>query len=123
MGGELFGHERGSFTGADRQHKGFFERANGGTIFLDEITEMPMELQVKLLRVLETGTVMRVGGTQTIASEVRVICATNREPEKAVADGKLREDLYHRLNVFPIAMPPLDRSDARGVRQQAQGRR
>jgi two-component system, NtrC family, response regulator HydG len=104
---ELFGHERGSFTGADRQHKGFFERANGGTIFLDEITEMPMELQVKLLRVLETGTVMRVGGTQTIASDVRVICATNREPEKAVVDGKLREDLYHRLNVFPIRLPPL----------------
>jgi two-component system, NtrC family, response regulator AtoC len=104
---ELFGHERGSFTGADRQHKGFFERANGGTIFLDEITEMPMELQVKLLRVLETGTVNRVGGTQPIASDVRVICATNREPEKAVADGKLREDLYHRLNVFPIRLPPL----------------
>jgi DNA-binding NtrC family response regulator len=104
---ELFGHERGSFTGADRQHKGFFERANGGTIFLDEITEMPMELQVKLLRVLETGTVMRVGGTQSIASDVRVICATNREPEKAIADGKLREDLYHRLNVFPVRLPPL----------------
>jgi two-component system response regulator AtoC len=104
---ELFGHERGSFTGADRQHKGFFERANGGTIFLDEITEMPMELQVKLLRVLETGTVNRVGGTQPIGSDVRVICATNREPEKALADGKLREDLYHRLNVFPIRLPPL----------------
>jgi DNA-binding NtrC family response regulator len=104
---ELFGHERGSFTGADRQHKGFFERANGGTIFLDEITEMPMELQVKLLRVLETGSVNRVGGTQPIGSDVRVICATNREPEKAVADGKLREDLYHRLNVFPIRLPPL----------------
>src|SRR5882757_4066961 len=104
---ELFGHERGSFTGADRQHKGFFERSNGGTIFLDEITEMPMELQVKLLRVLETNAVTRVGGTQLIASDVRVICATNREPEKAVADGKLREDLYHRLNVFPIRLPPL----------------
>ena len=104
---ELFGHERGSFTGADRQHKGFFERANGGTIFLDEITEMPMELQVKLLRVLETGTVNRVGGTQPITSDVRVICATNREPERAVTDGKLREDLYHRLNVFPIRLPPL----------------
>ena len=104
---ELFGHERGSFTGADRQHKGFFERANGGTIFLDEITEMPMELQVKLLRVLETGSVNRVGGTQPIASDVRVICATNREPERAVSDGKLREDLYHRLNVFPIRLPPL----------------
>jgi two-component system, NtrC family, response regulator HydG len=104
---ELFGHERGSFTGADRQHKGFFERANGGTIFLDEITEMPMELQVKLLRVLETGAVNRVGGTQPISSDVRVICATNREPERAVTDGKLREDLYHRLNVFPIRLPPL----------------
>jgi two-component system response regulator AtoC len=108
---ELFGHERGSFTGADRQHKGFFERANGGTIFLDEITEMPMELQVKLLRVLETGTVVRVGGTQPIPSEVRVICATNRDPEKAIIDGKLREDLYHRLNVFPIRLPPLRERD------------
>src|ERR1700735_362401 len=108
---ELFGHERGSFTGADRQHKGFFERANGGTIFLDEITEMPMELQVKLLRVLETNAVTRVGGTQLIPSDVRVICATNREPEKAVADNKLREDLYHRLNVFPIRLPPLRERD------------
>ncbi len=116
---ELFGHERGSFTGADRQHKGFFERANGGTIFLDEITEMPMELQVKLLRVLETNTVMRVGGTQTIASDVRVICATNREPEKAVTDGKLREDLYHRLNVFPIRLPPL-RERGTDIEQLAQ---
>src|SRR6201982_498887 len=116
---ELFGHERGSFTGADRQHKGFFERANGGTIFLDEITEMPMELQVKLLRVLETGTVLRVGGAQLIASDVRVICATNREPEKAVADGKLREDLYHRLNVFPIRLPPL-RERGTDIEQLAQ---
>jgi len=116
---ELFGHERGSFTGADRQHKGFFERANGGTIFLDEITEMPMELQVKLLRVLETGTVTRVGGTQQIGSDVRVICATNREPEKAVTDGKLREDLYHRLNVFPIRLPPL-RERGADIEQLAQ---
>jgi DNA-binding NtrC family response regulator len=116
---ELFGHERGSFTGADRQHKGFFERANGGTIFLDEITEMPMELQVKLLRVLETSTVTRVGGTQLIASDVRVICATNREPEKAVADNKLREDLYHRLNVFPIRLPPLRERDT-DIEQLAQ---
>jgi DNA-binding NtrC family response regulator len=116
---ELFGHERGSFTGADRQHKGFFERANGGTIFLDEITEMPMELQVKLLRVLETSTVTRVGGTQLIASDVRVICATNREPEKAVADTKLREDLYHRLNVFPIRLPPLRERDT-DIEQLAQ---
>ena len=104
---ELFGHEKGSFTGADRQHKGYFERAHGGTLFLDEITEMPQELQVKLLRVLETGTFMRVGTTTPIAADVRLIAATNRIPEQAVAEGKLREDLYHRLNVFPIPMPPL----------------
>jgi DNA-binding NtrC family response regulator len=104
---ELFGHERGSFTGADRQHKGFFERANGGSIFLDEITEMPMELQVKLLRVLETGAFTRVGGTAQVASDVRIIAATNRDPQKAVTEGKLREDLYHRLNVIPIHLPPL----------------
>jgi two-component system, NtrC family, response regulator AtoC len=116
---ELFGHERGSFTGADRQHKGFFERANGGSIFLDEITEMPMELQVKLLRVLETGTFMRVGGTQQISSDVRVIAATNREPDGAVKDGKLREDLYHRLNVFPIRLPPL-RERGTDIEQLAQ---
>jgi two-component system, NtrC family, response regulator AtoC len=104
---ELFGHEKGSFTGADRQHKGYFERAHGGTLLLDEITEMPQELQVKLLRVLETGQFMRVGTTTPISADVRLIAATNRNPEQAVADGKLREDLYHRLNVFPIAMPPL----------------
>ena len=104
---ELFGHEKGSFTGADRQHKGFFERAHGGTLFLDEITEMPQELQVKLLRVLETGTFMRVGMNTPIAADVRLIAATNRVPEKAVAEGKLRDDLFHRLNVFPIHMPPL----------------
>jgi two-component system response regulator AtoC len=104
---ELFGHEKGSFTGADRQHKGFFERAHGGTLFLDEITEMPQELQVKLLRVLETGAFTRVGTTQAISTDVRLIAATNRNPETAVAEGKLREDLYHRLNVFPISMPPL----------------
>src|SRR5258706_6586163 len=104
---ELFGHEKGSFTGADRQHKGYFERAHGGTLFLDEITEMPQELQVKLLRVLETGTFTRVGTTQQISADVRLIAATNRSPDAAVADGKLREDLFHRLNVFPIAMPPL----------------
>ena len=104
---ELFGHEKGSFTGADRQHKGYFERANGGTLFLDEITEMPQELQVKLLRVLESGSFTRVGTTTPISTDIRLICATNRVPEQAVADGKLREDLYHRLNVFPISMPPL----------------
>jgi two-component system response regulator AtoC len=104
---ELFGHERGSFTGADRQHKGFFERAHGGTVFLDEVTEMPMELQVKLLRVLETGSFSRVGGVMPIVCDVRIIAASNREPEWALAEGKLREDLYHRLNVFPIRLPPL----------------
>lgn len=104
---ELFGHERGSFTGADRVHKGYFERANKGTLFLDEITEMPLELQVKLLRVLETSEVMRLGGTESIKVNVRVIAATNRRPEQAVGDGKLREDLLYRLNVFPIHLPVL----------------
>jgi DNA-binding NtrC family response regulator len=104
---ELFGHEKGSFTGADRQHKGFFERANGGTILLDEITEMSLALQVKLLRVLETGTFVRVGTTQPIATDVRIIAATNKQPGRAVQEGKFREDLYHRLNVFPIMLPPL----------------
>ncbi|MEO8122554.1 MAG: sigma-54 dependent transcriptional regulator [Burkholderiales bacterium] len=104
---EIFGHEKGSFTGADRQHLGFFERACGGTLFLDEVTEMSAELQVKLLRVLETGRFMRVGSTQSLEADVRVIAATNRDPMKAVAAGKLREDLMYRLNVFPIEMPPL----------------
>jgi len=104
---EMFGHERGSFTGADRQHKGYFERAHGGTLFLDEITEMPIELQVKLLRVLESGLFMRVGTNREIETDVRVIAATNRNPMEAVADGKLRADLYHRLNVFPLDLPPL----------------
>lgn len=104
---ELFGHEKGSFTGADRQHKGYFERAHGGTLFLDEITEMSMELQVRLLRVLETGRFMRVGTHEEIATDVRVVAATNRNPEQAVAKGTLREDLYHRLSVFPLVLPPL----------------
>ena len=104
---ELFGHEKGSFTGADRQHKGFFECAHGGTLFLDEVTEMPPELQVKLLRVLESGTFTRVGMNSPIATDVRVIAATNRAPERAMAEGKLRADLYHRLNVFPVQLPPL----------------
>ena len=104
---EIFGHEKGSFTGADRQHLGFFERACGGTLFLDEVTEMSAELQVKLLRVLETGRFMRVGSTQSLEADVRVIAATNRDPIEAVSAGKLREDLMYRLNVFPIDMPPL----------------
>ncbi len=104
---EIFGHERGSFTGADRQHKGYFERANGGTLFLDEITEMPVELQVKLLRVLESGTFMRIGGHHELETDVRIVAATNRNPEEAVREGKLRLDLYHRLNVFPLKIPAL----------------
>lgn len=107
MESELFGHEKGSFTGADRQHHGFFEQAHRGTLFLDEITEMRPDLQVKLLRVLELGNFMRVGSNEPLAADVRLIAATNRSPEKAVAEGKLREDLYHRLNVFPIQLPPL----------------
>ncbi|MGI8895554.1 MAG: sigma-54 interaction domain-containing protein [Casimicrobiaceae bacterium] len=104
---ELFGHERGSFTGALRTHEGCFERANGGTLFLDEITEMSLEMQVRLLRVLESGQFCRVGGEGDIATDVRVIAATNRDPAEAVAEGKLREDLYFRLSVVPIHLPPL----------------
>jgi two-component system, NtrC family, response regulator AtoC len=104
---ELFGHERGSFTGADRSHKGYFERAHRGTLFLDEITEMPLELQVRLLRVLETATVTRVGGNEPISIDVRILAATSLHVEEAVAASKLREDLFYRLNVFPIALPPL----------------
>ena len=109
---ELFGHERGSFTGADRTHRGYFERAAGGTIFLDEITEMPFELQVKLLRVLETSSVIRIGGERPLPVDVRVIAATNRPLEEAVAQSKLREDLLYRLKVFPLHLPPLrERND------------
>jgi two-component system, NtrC family, response regulator AtoC len=104
---EIFGHEKGSFTGAERQHQGFFERAHGGTLFLDEITEMPLELQVKLLRVLETGTFMRVGSTTPQETDVRVVAAANRDPAQAVAQGRFREDLLYRLNVFPLELPPL----------------
>jgi DNA-binding NtrC family response regulator len=104
---ELFGHERGAFTGAERTRRGLFEGADGGTLFLDEVTEMPAELQVKLLRALESGSLQRVGSSETIAVDVRVLAATNRDPEQAVKQGLLREDLFYRLNVFPIAMPPL----------------
>ncbi len=104
---ELFGHEKGSFTGADRRRVGYFERADGGTLFLDEITEMPQELQVKLLRVLEVGGVTRVGATELTPVNVRVLAASNRDPADAVAKGRLREDLLYRLNVFPIELPPL----------------
>jgi DNA-binding NtrC family response regulator len=107
MESEIFGHEKGSFTGADRQHLGFFERTNGGTLLLDEITEMPLDLQVKLLRVLETGVFRRVGGTADIKVDVRVIAATNRSLEQMMKEGQFREDLYYRLNVFSIHIPPL----------------
>ena len=109
---ELFGHEKGSFTGAVRAHAGVFERANGGTLLLDEITEMPLDMQTRLLRVLESRKFYRVGANTEYTSDVRVIAATNRCPLSAVQAGQLREDLLYRLAVFPIDMPPLrDRGD------------
>ncbi len=104
---ELFGHERGSFTGADRQRKGVFERAHQGSLFLDEISEMPLELQVKLLRVLETGTFTRVGGERPIAADVRIIAASNRDLDAQVAQNRFRPDLLYRLRVVPVDLPPL----------------
>jgi len=104
---ELFGHERGAFTGATQRRRGCFERAFGGTLFLDEITEMPIELQVKLLRVLESGFLTRVGGDEPVPVNVRLIAASNRVPRVAVESGRLREDLYYRIHVFPIVLPPL----------------
>jgi transcriptional regulator with PAS, ATPase and Fis domain len=104
---ELFGHERGSFTGADRSRKGYFEQAHEGTLLLDEITEMPLELQVKLLRVLESRQLYRVGASEPIEVDVRVLAATNRDPMQAIKEGRLREDLYYRLNVFSVVLPPL----------------
>ncbi len=104
---ELFGREKGAYTGALTRQAGRFELAHGSTIFLDEIAELPLELQVKLLRVLENGQLERIGSTRTLTVDVRLIAATNRDLAKRVADGKFREDLYYRLNVFPIAVPPL----------------
>ncbi|HLW26022.1 MAG TPA: sigma-54 dependent transcriptional regulator [Steroidobacteraceae bacterium] len=104
---ELFGYEKGSFTGAVRAHAGVFERANGGTLLLDEITEMPLDMQTRLLRVLETRRFYRVGANLELSTDVRVIAATNRCPLQAVQSGQLREDLLYRLAVFPIDMPPL----------------
>jgi DNA-binding NtrC family response regulator len=109
---ELFGHEKGAFTGADKSHAGVFEQADGGTLFLDEITEMPLEVQVRFLRVLETGTLRRLGAEKDTKVSVRVVAATNREPKEAVKQGAFREDLMYRLAVFPISLPPLrDRGD------------
>jgi DNA-binding NtrC family response regulator len=109
---ELFGHEKGAFTSADSQRIGVFERAHGGTLFLDEITEMGVEMQARLLRVLETGRYQRVGGEQELAADVRLITATNRSPAEAVREGVFREDLLYRISVFPIQLPPLrDRGD------------
>jgi DNA-binding NtrC family response regulator len=104
---EIFGHEKGAFTDASKRRVGYFEGAKGGTVFLDEITEMPIELQVKLLRVLEEGKFRRVGGNEEINIDARIIAASNRDPQKAIGEGKMREDLYYRLNVFPIEVPPL----------------
>jgi DNA-binding NtrC family response regulator len=104
---ELFGHERGSFTGAIQRHVGYFERARGGTLLLDEFTEMSPDLQVKLLRVLESDTLQRVGGERDVPFDVRIIAATNASPEEAIVRGRLRKDLYFRLGVFRVDLPPL----------------
>ncbi|WP_043519020.1 sigma-54 interaction domain-containing protein [Achromobacter arsenitoxydans] len=104
---ELFGHEKGSFTGAVAQNAGYFEYASGGTLFLDEVTEMPPDMQVHFLRVLEAGTYQRVGGTDLLRANARIICASNRDPAASVADGRLRQDFLHRLLVIPLRVPPL----------------
>jgi len=109
---ELFGHEKGAFTGALSDRKGYFEEANGGTIFLDEIGELPLNTQVRLLRVLEAGEFIKVGSSKVLKTDVRVVAATNVNMEKAIKEGKFREDLFYRLNSVPISIPPLrDRSD------------
>jgi DNA-binding NtrC family response regulator len=107
MESELFGHEKGAFTNAIEKHPGCFEQSDGGTLFLDEITEMAMEVQAKFLRVLEEQQVRRIGGSANIPISVRVVAATNREPASAVKDGKLRQDLFYRLSVFHLELPPL----------------
>jgi two-component system, NtrC family, response regulator AtoC len=104
---ELFGHEKGSFTGAERRRAGTFEMAHGGTLFLDEVTEMPPDLQVKFLRVLDTRTFRRVGGNEELDVDVRLVASSNRDLAEAVKSGRFRSDLFYRLNVFPLSMPPL----------------
>lgn len=104
---ELFGHEKGSFTGAHDTRKGYFEEANGGTIFLDEVAELPLSTQVRLLRVLETGEFIRVGSSKVLKSDVRIIAATNIDIQQAIRNNKFREDLFYRLNTVPITIPPL----------------
>ena len=104
---ELFGHEKGAFTGASGSRKGYFEVADGGTIFLDEVAELPLQTQVRLLRVLETGEFIKVGSSKVIKTNVRIIAATNENIEQAIANGKFREDLYYRLSTVPITLPPL----------------
>ncbi|MCK5194669.1 MAG: sigma-54-dependent Fis family transcriptional regulator, partial [Desulfobulbaceae bacterium] len=104
---ELFGHEKGAFTGAHRKKEGRFEQADGGTLFLDEVSEMPLTMQVKLLRVLQERIVTRVGGNQEIKIDVRIVSATNRTLKKEIAEGRFREDLYYRLNVVSLEVPPL----------------
>ena len=104
---ELFGHEKGAFTGASGSRKGYFEVADGGTIFLDEVAELPMQTQVRLLRVLETGEFIRVGSSKVIKTDVRVVAATNENMQNAIATGKFREDLFYRLSTVPITLPPL----------------
>lgn len=116
---QLFGHEKGSFSGAHTRHRGFFEQAHGGTLFLDEITEMDVNLQAKLLRVLETKKFRRLGSEEVISVDVRFLSATNVSPQKAISAGKLREDLYYRLAQFPVFVPPLRQrqSDIAGLAQ------
>jgi transcriptional regulator with GAF, ATPase, and Fis domain len=104
---ELFGHERGSFTGAHDRHRGWFERADGGTLFLDEVGELPLAAQVRLLRVLQDGSLLRVGGQQPVRVDVRIVAATHRRLEEMVRAGTFREDLWYRIGVFPIRLPPL----------------
>jgi transcriptional regulator with GAF, ATPase, and Fis domain len=104
---ELFGHERGAFTGAVKDRPGRFELADGGTIFLDDIDDVPLSMQVKLLRVLQNRTIERLGGTRTVPVNVRIIAGSKRDLKQMVAEGKFREDLYYRLNVLPVALPPL----------------